>query len=42
MSDESPEKPQAYAVLPAGKIIGGRYRIESVIGRKWVPALWSK
>ncbi len=32
MSDTIPEKPQAYAMLPAGKTIAGRYRIESVIG----------
>ena len=31
MSDDPHEKPLQYAVLPAGKIIGG-YRIESVIG----------
>lgn len=32
MSDTIPEKPRAYALLPAGKTIGGRYVIESVIG----------
>jgi eukaryotic-like serine/threonine-protein kinase len=31
VSDERPEKPLQYALLPAGKTIG-RYRIESVIG----------
>ncbi len=32
MSNTIPETPQAYAILPAGKTIAGRYRIESVIG----------
>ena len=32
MSDANLEKPQAYAVLPTGKTIAGRYQIESVIG----------
>lgn len=32
MSDTIPETPQADAILPAGKTIAGRYRIESVIG----------
>ncbi len=32
MSDTIPERPRQYAVLPAGKSIGGRYLIESVIG----------
>jgi eukaryotic-like serine/threonine-protein kinase len=32
VSDTIPERPRQYAVLPAGKSIGGRYLIESVIG----------
>lgn len=32
MSEASREKPPAYAVLPPGKTIAGRYQIESVIG----------
>ncbi len=32
MSGTIPERPRQYAVLPAGKSIGGRYLIESVIG----------
>ena len=32
MRDTLPEKPEAYAILPAGKTIAGRYHVESVIG----------